>query len=168
MDQISLITFRVGKQSLALPIDKVREIIRNQPLTTAPSWSGLLHGIIHIRGAVIPVLDLRMVLGEKAENTRKSRIIIVEMLERSAGLIVDEVEDIVPLTQEQLIPRNSISLDANATVLAGVARIEDNLYLVVDTDRLILEEEQKLFKELCVKIQHSPNTSQITSQGILA
>lgn len=167
MDQISLITFRVGTQSLALPIDKVREIIRNQPLTSAPSWTGLLHGIIHIRGAVIPVLDLRIVLGAKAENTRKSRIMIVEVMEKTAGLIVDEVEDIVPLKQEQLVPRTSISLDANAAVLAGVARIEDHLYLVIDTDCLIRAEEQKLFQELCVKLQYQTSSPHLTQNTTL-
>ncbi len=163
MNQISLITFRVGSQRLALPIDKVREIIRNMPLVTAPSWTGLLHGIIHIRGMVIPVLDMRMVLGEKAENVRKSRIIIVEMLERSAGIIVDEVEDIVPLTQEQLVPLSSISWEQKAAVLAGVAKIEENMYLVIDINRLIREEEQKLFKELCLSFASKKQENVLTT-----
>ncbi len=152
MNAISIITFRVGNQHLALPIDKVREIIRNTPLVQAPNWTGLLHGIINIRGSVIPVLDMRLVLGEKAEQTRKSRIIIVEMLDRAAGIVVDNVDDIVPLTSEQLIPLSSISWDKKAAVLAGVAKIEEQMYLVIDIDRLIREEEQKLFRELCLNL----------------
>ncbi len=155
-NSISLLTFKISQQRLALPIDKVREVIRNIPVSPAPSWTGLLHGIIHIRGVVIPVMDLRIVLGtEQPIDTTKTRIIIVEMLERSAGFIVDEVDDIVPLKQEQLIPLSSLSWEKKTAVLVGVAQMEDHIYLVLDIDYLIREEERKVFRELCLKLRET-------------
>ncbi|NUM35672.1 MAG: purine-binding chemotaxis protein CheW [Candidatus Brocadiae bacterium] len=154
---ISLLTFRISQQRLALPIDKVREVIRNVPVMPAPAWTGLLHGIIHIRGMVIPVMDLRLVLGsEPSIDTSKTRIVIVEMLERSAGFIVDEVDDIIPLKQEQLIPLSSLSWEKKTAVLVGIAQIEEQIYLVLDMDYLIREEERKVFQELCLKLQQNP------------
>ena len=154
MNQISLVTFRVAEQLLALPIDKVREVIRNVTISEAPPWSGLSHGIVNLRGSVIPVLDLRSVLAETPpSNTRKTRIIIVEMMERTSGLIVDEVEHIVPLSQEQMVPLSSLSWDKRTAILAGVAKIENKLYLVVDIDRLVHQEERNLFKEVCFRLQ---------------
>ena len=156
-NHISLLTFKIAQQRLALPIDKVREVIRNVPVSPAPSWTGLLHGIIHIRGMVIPVMDLRLVLGtDPPVGTSKTRIIIVEMLERSAGFIVDEVDDIVPLKQEQLIPLSSLSWEKKTAVLVGVAQIEEHIYLVLDMDYLIREEERKVFQEVCLKLRETP------------
>lgn len=154
---ISLLTFKISQQRLAIPIDKVREVIRIVPVSPAPSWTGLLHGIIHIRGVVIPVMDIRLVLGnEPAVDTNKTRIIIVEMLERSAGFIVDEVNDIVPLNQQQIIPLSSLSWEKKTAVLVGVAQMEEHIYLVLDIDYLIREEERKIFRELCLKIKENP------------
>ena len=153
MNQISLITFRVANQLLALPIDKVREIIRKVATAAAPTWTGLLHGIINLRGMVIPVLDLRLILTEKTpDDTRKTRIIIVEMLERAAGLIVDQVDDIVPLSQDNVVPISAVSWAKRSAVLAAVAKIEGRMYLVLDIDRLVHEEECNIFKEICLRI----------------
>ena len=154
MDQIKLITFKIGKQRLALPIDKVREIIRNLPILPSPAWSGLLHGIINIRDSIIPVLDLRLVLSENEPvDNKNTRIMIVELLNHGAGLIVDQVDNIIPLTKEQIVPLSSISWEKKTAVLAGVAKIEQEMYLVLDINYLIQKEEQKLFKEICLKLK---------------
>ena len=157
MEPVSLITFRVADQNLAIPIDQVREVIRNVKISPAASWTGLMHGIINLRGTVVPILDLRLLLGEKnsissEEEKRKLRIIVVEMLDRVAGLVVDQVEDIVPLTREQLVPISMISPEIKSALLIGVAKIEDRLYLVLDIAQLIHEEERNLFKEVCMRL----------------
>lgn len=153
MDPISLITFQVGKQLLALPIDQVREVIRNTPISSIANWTGLLHGIINIRSKVIPILDLRLLLGEgEPQNTRKTRIILVEMLSRMVGLVVDQVDDIAPLTKEQLVPLSSISIERQSSILVGVAKIDQRLYLVLDVEELVHEEERNLFQDICLRL----------------
>ena len=100
---VRIVTFQVANQMLAIPIDKVREVIRYVPVVEAPQWSGLLHGIIHVRNIIIPVLDLRLILSNAPiQNNTKTRIIIVDMFERVVGLIVDQVNDILPLSSEQV------------------------------------------------------------------
>lgn len=154
MSKVRLITFRVENQFLAIPIDKVKEVIRNVTIFPSPQWTGLLHGIINLRGMVIPILDLRRILSkQKAENTRRTRIILVEMLDRTAGLIVDQVNDIVPLTKEQMVPLSSIALENKTATLVGVAKLEEQLYLVLDVDQLIHDEEHKLFKDICLRLK---------------
>lgn len=150
---VRIVTFQVANQMLAIPIDKVREVIRYVPVVEAPQWSGLLHGIIHVRNIIIPVLDLRLILSNAPiQNNTKTRIIIVDMFERVVGLIVDQVNDILPLSSEQLIPRSSIIWNNQSSILAGVAKIDNLLFLVLDIDYLLQEEEQKIFKEICLSL----------------
>ena len=52
---VRIVTFQVANQMLAIPIDKVREVIRYVPVVEAPQWSGLLHGIIHVRNIILKV-----------------------------------------------------------------------------------------------------------------
>ena len=128
---IQLVTFQVGNHHLAIPIDKVQEVIRYTPVMESPEWSGLLHGIIHVRNIVIPVLDLRKVLAQDPIiNNKKTRIIIVEILER-VSLIVDYVNDILPL-----FPRTNCSfifynLGKKTAILAKYANIDNQMYFVL-------------------------------------
>ncbi|HON45478.1 MAG TPA: chemotaxis protein CheW [Planctomycetota bacterium] len=146
---IQLVTFQVGNHHLAIPIDKVQEVIRYTPVMESPEWSGLLHGIIHVRNIVIPVLDLRKVLAQDPIiNNKKTRIIIVEILERVAGLIVDYVNDILPLFPEQIVHLSSITWEKKTAILASIANIDNQMYFVLDIDYLLRENEQKLFKEI--------------------
>lgn len=154
MDSISLITFCLGNQLLAIPIDQVREVIRNVPVSSVASWTGLLHGIINVRGIVMPVLDLRTLLGEaNPTNTSKTRIIIVDMLGKLAGLIVDQVHDIISLKQNQMVPRSVISMGKESAILVAVAKIEEQLYLVIDVQQLVHEEERNLFCDICLRLK---------------
>lgn len=161
MDPIRLITFRVGNQLLAIPIDQVREVIRHRPVSPAASWTGLLHGIINVRGLVMPVLDLRKLLGdEEPAATGKSRIIIVEMLGRSAGLVVDQVNDIIPLESGQMVPKSALALGKESAMLVGVAKVGKDLYLVIDVQQLIHEEERNLFRDICFRLNQDSAPSE--------
>lgn len=154
MEGIRLITFCVGDQNLAIPIDQVREVIRYVPVEGVSKWTGLLHGIINLRGVVIPILDLRRLLGAsgEVENTRKTRIIIVDILERTTGIIVDQVDDIAPLTSGDLVPLSSIAMERTSSVLVGVAKLDSKLHLVLDVKKLIHEEDRSLFQDICLRI----------------
>lgn len=166
MDQVRLITFCVGTQLLAIPLDQVREVIRNVPVASAAAWTGLLHGIINVRGKVIPVLDLRKLLAvSEPQNTRRTRIIIVEMLGRLAGLVVDQVNDIVPLKQEQVVSKSAISLGRESALLIGVANVEETMYLVIDVHQLIHEEERNLFRDLCFHLNQNAGEAATREAG---
>ena len=101
-------------------------------------------------------------LEEEQKNTRKTRILIVEISGKNAGLIVDEVNSIVPLQSEQLVDLDSIITEKHSAILAGVARIEKNLHLVLDVEQMIKEEERKLFHDICLSLKNK--TSHFSSE----
>lgn len=165
MEPIRLITFHVGKQRFALPLDQVREVIRYMPLSPLDPWAGLLHGIIVIRGRVIPVLDLRTIFKEEPVINRKTRIIIVEMLGRTVGLVADQVEDIVPLSQEQLVPLSAIAMEKKSKILIGVANVGSSSFLVLDAKQMIHEEEHAQFREICLRLTETAGHPGIVANG---
>lgn len=166
MEPVRMITFRVGSQLLALPLDQVREVIRHVPVAPAAPWTGLLHGIIHLRDKVVPILDLRQLFGDaQPQTTRKTRIILAEILERLVGLIVDQVDDIVPLAREQLVPMTSLPLEKKSAILVGVANVDNQPYLVLDVKQLIHQEERDRFRDICLRLNQAKETIISASNG---
>jgi purine-binding chemotaxis protein CheW len=156
MEAVRMITFRVGSQLLAVPLDQVREVIRYVPVAPAAAWTGLLHGIIHLRDKVVPILDLRQMFGTgQQQASRRTRIIVAEILGRLAGLVVDQVDDIVPLNQEQLIPLSSLPVEKKSAILVAVAKVENQTYLVLDVKELIHQEEREHFCDICLQLNQA-------------
>ena len=92
------LSFRCMQTALALPIDRVREIIEYGQVTTVPMMPGYVRGVLNLRGNVVPVIDLAFRFGGKpTEVGRRTCIIILELpigkTSQLAGLIVDAVDD---------------------------------------------------------------------------
>jgi purine-binding chemotaxis protein CheW len=130
-----LLVFRVEGREHALPVKDVVEVLRMvaaTPLPEAPPWVG---GVINFRGRVIPLIDVRSRLGApRREPDLSTPIIVVETNEVAAGLVVDEVVEVLALRSEAVDPPGRVT--ASAPAVAGVARQGDRLILVLDGERL--------------------------------
>src|SRR3954466_12316825 len=90
-----LVVFSLGEEEYALPITQVQEIIRYSEPRAVASEAPWIRGVISLRGKIIPVCDLaaRLGLGQQAET--RANIVIVETANGTAGVIVDEVEEVL-------------------------------------------------------------------------
>jgi len=88
------VAFRVGDVSYAVDILSVREIVRPLPAVRLPHVPESLIGVIHHRGEVVPIIDLRVRFGLTASDHRGVRWLIVKRAKRDVGLVVDAVEDV--------------------------------------------------------------------------
>lgn len=137
-EYIELLSFRVGESEYSVEIMSVREIRGWTRTTSLPHSPHYVRGVINLRGAVLPVIDLAMRLGMNAEEpTDRNVIIVVDVMGRTVGLRVDAVSDIlsVPLSQLQSPPEMSADKDhgfiQSLTILEGrMIRILD-LHLVI-------------------------------------
>src|SRR5579871_4245072 len=90
-----VVIFDLAHSSYAIDIAAVREIIRMQPITPVPGAPADIVGVINLRSSVVPVLDLRQRCGLPAtEETRATRIVVVQAGKESLGLIVDNVSEV--------------------------------------------------------------------------
>src|SRR5258707_291386 len=103
------LTVVLDNEAYGIAVLKVREIIRLQKITPVPQMPGFVKGVINLRGRVIPVVDLRVKFGLKAEFTERTCIVVVQVKLSSEqtvhmGLIVDSVEEVVTLTAAEIEP----------------------------------------------------------------
>jgi len=101
-----LLCVEVGGEPYALPIERVREIVRMCPLTRVPRAPALVLGVISLRGEILQVLDLRRALGAAAlPPTRRSRIVVLHGEAGDvAGWLVDAVSEVLRVPEAELLP----------------------------------------------------------------
>jgi purine-binding chemotaxis protein CheW len=133
------IGFKVSEEEFLLPMEGVREIIMLPKITYVPRSNDAIEGIIALRGEIMPVLNLRRLLGfSKGETTPATRVIILQGPNGGFGSIVDEITDVVWLQRHEIetIAQNFFSSEYK--VLAGVAKIGEKMRGIVDIHQLLL------------------------------
>lgn len=101
-----LLTFELAGAPYAVPVERVREIVRIRPITPIPRVPDDVRGVISLRGEIVQVIDLRRKLGlDPVEPTRSSRIIVVHDGETEvAGVLVDAVTQVLRITEDAIRP----------------------------------------------------------------
>ena len=140
-----LITFGISGQLFGIDIMAIREIRAWSPVTRLPRVPDYVAGVVNLRGAVLPVIDLSLRLGWPPTETTPRNPIIVTMIDgQSRGLIVHDVSDIVSLDSNDLQQPDTIVQDHITHFLEGVAPIGDDMVMVLDLKRLMGTEELEL------------------------
>jgi len=134
-----LVTFRLDRQTYALPIEAIVQIIPMVAITPLPQACEALEGVINVRGELVSVIDLRTYLGMPAAVRKlHTPILLVKPGSLQVGLIVDEVLDVVSLTEPQMARSQDI-LPAPLSIsplLAGLVKMETGALFVLDLNRL--------------------------------
>lgn len=132
-----IITFRIAKQFLGLDIMAVREIRAWSSATLIPHAPEYVHGVVNLRGSVLPVVDLSARLGwGRIEPAERHVIIVIQVGDTLQGLIVDAVDDIVTLPSDGLQPAPSLGSDVVADFLEGIAHSDERMVMVLDLSSL--------------------------------
>ena len=123
-----LVVFSLGSEEYALPIGSVHEIIRFTEPRTVASDADWIRGVIGLRGKIIPIFDLASRMELKTGSTEPGKIVIVESGTGQVGVMVDEVEEVLTVTSEQLEDVPSAASDA----IEAIAKIEDRLVILLN------------------------------------
>lgn len=135
---LQLVTFRLGNEEYSLDILSVQEIIRHMELTRVPKAPEFVDGVINLRGRVIPVLDLRKRFGLNAdENTEDTRIIVVDINDKTVGFKVDAVSEVLRLPADTVEPPPSIVTDVDSEYIKGVGKIDGRLIILLDVTKIL-------------------------------
>jgi purine-binding chemotaxis protein CheW len=129
-------------EAYGIAVLKVREIIRVQKITPVPQMPDFVKGVINLRGRVIPVVDLRIKFGLKAEFTERTCIVVV-LVKLGAeqivqmGLIVDTVEEVVILTADVIEPTPDFGARLSTEYILGMAKVKGQVKTLLDLDRVV-------------------------------
>ncbi len=131
--QRQLVVFSLGEEEYALPITQVHEIIRYTEPRSVASTDPSVRGVIFLRGKILPVYDLATRLGVDHAEVSEAKIVIVETAQDMAGVIVDDVEEVITIDAEQIGEAPS----AGGRSIDGIAKIDDRLVVLLDPEGIV-------------------------------
>ena len=141
-DELQLVTFEVGSEEFAVNILVVQEINRMMRITEVPQSPECVEGVINLRGQIIPVVDLRMRMGlPTTEYGSASRIIVVEVSDRTIGFTVDRVNEVLRISSGIVDAAPGVATRIDSQYIAGIGKLEDRLVILLDLDRLLSVDE---------------------------
>ena len=151
------LTFTLGEEVFAMDIRTVREIIQYGPMTTVPLMPGFVRGVINLRGAVVPVIDLQARFGRPtAKVGKKTCIVIFDALrdgERvELGLMVDAVSEVIEIAPGQIEPPPNFGTAVRRDFIRGMGKVANRFVIILEPDRAFDVSEMA---ELCESAQLS-------------
>ena len=143
--QLQLVTFEVAGEEFAVDILAVQEINRMMDLTRVPHSPAEVEGVINLRGKIIPVVDLRKRFNmDVSERNESNRIIVVEVVGRVVGFIVDRVHEVLRIDSGIVEPAPSMVCSIDSEFISGVGKLNDRLLILLDVNRLFSAETTKM------------------------
>jgi purine-binding chemotaxis protein CheW len=137
-----LIAFRIGAQEFCVDIMAVREIRGWAPVTPLPHSPGFLRGVLNLRGAVLPIIDLASRLGLPPTNPTARHVIIVAQVHRQViGLLVDAVSDILTVGDDAIQPPPEVASARVRTFVQGLVAIEGRMVSFISLDDVLPRQE---------------------------
>jgi purine-binding chemotaxis protein CheW len=137
--ELHLVTFALDREEFGVPVGRVREVTRVSEITRVPQTPPHVRGVTNLRGRVLAVVEIRSRLGlEPAVITPSSRIVVVDVLERVLGLLVDRVSQVTKVPAECVVPAPEEVVSAETDYVSGVARWNSRLIILLDLDKVLL------------------------------
>lgn len=135
------VTFSLGEEVFAVPVETVREILDHEDAFKIPHGPDYLLGLRDVRGQGVPVIDLRLKLGmTKTIKTPHTRILVLDIpiKERvlALGLVADKVFEVTPFRRDQIETAPDIGVHWRSDYIAGIVRREGDFVVIVDLARL--------------------------------
>jgi len=136
--EIELLSFLVGGQDYSVDIMSVREIRGGAKATSLPHSPAYVQGVINLRGTVLPIMDLAKRLGMNTEVDKDRNVIIVVAIEeRTVGLMVDAVSDILAISEEDMQPPPEMPADNERNFVSALTIVDGRMIRILDLNAVL-------------------------------
>lgn len=144
-DSGQFLTFTLGQEQYAVEILRVQEIKSYSPVTPIPNTPPSIKGVMNLRGAIIPVVDLRAKLAlPENESKQFTAIVVVTVGTKVVGLIVDAVSDVLNIPKDDIQATPDFGGAVDARFINGIAKTGDRLVVLLDIDTVLRGDELAL------------------------
>lgn len=143
------LSFSIAGTDYGVPILKVKEILQYEEPTRVPGTPASIRGVLNVRGAVVPVVDLGVKFGKgAAEPTKRTCVLVVEthagVDALTVGVLADAVNEVVDLRPEDVEPPPAFGAGIRLDYLVGMGKVGKGFVLLVDIDRVLTASEAEL------------------------
>jgi purine-binding chemotaxis protein CheW len=140
------LTFMLAGESFAIGILAIKEIIEYHGLTEVPMMPPCVRGVINLRGAVVPVIDLQARLGRRpSEVNKRTCIVIVEVAGEAqrqvVGVVVDAVNEVLDIPPTDIEPAPSFGARIRSDFIAGMGKVRGKFVILLDVNRVLTLED---------------------------
>lgn len=140
---LQLVSFKIGDAEFGVDILRVQEINKMMDLTIVPNTPSFIEGVVNLRGRIIPVLNLRRKLGLNAkEYDSETRIIVVDLEDKTIGFIVDEVKEVLRIPKSITEQPPEIVAGVDADYITAIGKLEDRLLILLDLTKILSNAEK--------------------------
>jgi purine-binding chemotaxis protein CheW len=148
-DTHQYLTFTLGGEMFAVGILNVKEIIEYGNLTEIPMMPSFIRGVINLRGAVVPVVDLAARFGGKtSEVQRRTCIVIVEVtqedIKHDIGIMVDAVSEVLEIPGAEIEPPPSFGAKIRADFIAGMGKVAGKFVIILEIQKVLSVDEMAI------------------------
>ncbi|MBU5637869.1 chemotaxis protein CheW [Geomonas sp. Red69] len=139
------LTFTLGSESYGIDILKVQEIRGYDCVTRIANTPLFIKGVINLRGVIVPIIDLRIKfnVGE-ATYHEFTVVIIINVLNKVVGIVVDGVSDVVALPAQSIKPPPELGASLDTRYITGLGTLNDEMLILVDIEKLIGSDELQI------------------------
>ncbi len=143
-DEDQYLTFMLGEELYGVDILRVQEIKGYSKLTRIPNTPAFIKGVLNLRGAIVPIIDLRIKFTmEQVEYTMFTVIVVVVVRDRIMGMVVDTVSDVLFISGKDIQLPPALGRKVDVSFISGIARSGENLVTLLDIDRVLTDEEME-------------------------
>jgi len=141
------LTFKIANEDYAIEIKYVIEIIRIQKITRIPNIKDYIKGIINLRGIIIPVVEIRKRFNLlEIEYDDRTCIIVVMINNNSIGLIVDDVAEVIDITESNLTLPPSTNKGNQSRFIQAIGNAGEKVKIILDIHKLLYEEDLSIYE----------------------
>lgn len=137
-DLSELVTFRVGEQDFCVDIMTVREIRGWSPATMLPHAPGYVMGVMNLRGAVVPIVDLSARLGLGPARPDPRHVVVIAVVgQQTVGFLVNAVSDVIGVPRGDIQPTPAMAADTSGLFIEGVIALKDRMLRLLNLGALL-------------------------------
>lgn len=143
------LVFTLGDEEYGIDILKVQEIRGYDQVTRIANTPAFIKGVTNLRGVIVPIIDLRIKFAQPGvEYNDNTVVIVLNLVQRVVGIVVDGVSDVLSLTADQIRPSPEFAVTMSTEYLTGLGALGDHMLILVDIEKLLSSEEMALMDTL--------------------
>ncbi|SFM92970.1 purine-binding chemotaxis protein CheW [Izhakiella capsodis] len=143
------LVFTLGDEEYGIDILKVQEIRGYDQVTRIANTPSFIKGVTNLRGVIVPIVDLRLKFSQPDVDYNDNTVVIVlNLMQRVVGIVVDGVSDVLSLQQTQIRPAPEFAVTMSTEYLTGLGALNERMLILVDIEKLLNSEEMALVDTL--------------------
>ena len=131
------LTFPIGGEEYGLDILRVQEIRSYEAPTRVAHAPPFVKGVVNLRGVIVPILDLRIRLGQPSEYNGFTVVIVLNVAGRVVGIVVDSVSDVLELSASEIKPRPEVPAAIDSRFMTGLGKLGERMLILLDIEAMI-------------------------------